>query len=443
MKRTIIFTSIGIGLAFVLLFVFNSIVSRRNSPDTFATVRRGEFEISLSATGELIAENSIDIKGPDFSNRRFVRLRSIKIQDLVPEGTNVQKGDYIATLDKTDLDNSLKDQLEELQTLKTKLEVKKLDTAVVQNTMRDDIKNQEYIVSEAAMTLHNSKYESAPIIRQAEISLDKAKRTLEQKKRSFELDLAQNKTDISNQKLLISRIERRVTDLRELLAGFIITAPAQGMVIYKREWNGTKRKVGSSINPFDRSVATLPDLSSMISKTFVNEIDESKVIPGQRVLITVDAFPKKSFTGTVSSVANVGEILPNTNDKVFEVQIRLDGDDPSLRPSMTTGNKIIMSILPDALYIPSECVHAGVDSIPFVYTKKHKKQIVVLGKANDKNVVVEKGLSAGSKIYLNNPSSDLQRFKLAGEEFIPEIRQKAEARLAKAEKNITKANRGN
>ncbi len=67
-------------------------------------------------------------------------------------------------------------------------------------------------------------------------------------------------------------------DIREILAGFIITAPAQGMVIYKREWNGTKRKMGSSINPFDRRVATLPDLSSMISKTFVNEIDESKVI---------------------------------------------------------------------------------------------------------------------------------------------------------------------
>ncbi len=129
-----------------------------------------------------MAENSIDIKGPDFSNRRFVRLRSIKIQDLIPEGTNVQKGDYIATLDRTDLDNSIKDQVDQLQTLQTKLEMKKLDTAVVQNTMRDDIRNQEYIVSEAAMTLHNSKYESAPIIRQAEISLDKAKRTLEQKK---------------------------------------------------------------------------------------------------------------------------------------------------------------------------------------------------------------------------------------------------------------------
>jgi HlyD family secretion protein len=437
MKRTIIFTGVGIGLAFILLFVFNEVVSMRNSPDTFATVKRGEFEISLSATGELVAESSIDIKGPDFSNRRFVRLRNIKIQDLVPEGTNVQKGDYIATLDRTDLDNSLKDQLEELQTLRTKLEVKKLDTAVVQNTMRDDIRNQEYIVSEAAMTLHNSKYESAPIIRQAEIELEKSKRTLDQRERSYSLNLAQNKTDISNQKLFISRIERRVEDIRELLAGFTITAPAQGMVIYKREWNGTKRKVGSNINPFDRTVATLPDLSSMISKTFVNEIDENKIKPGQKVNITVDAFPKKSYKGTVTDVANVGEILPNTNDKVFEVLIKVTGDDPSLRPSMTTGNKIIMDIIPNAIYVPSECVQAGTDSIPFVYTKKGKKQIVLLGKANDKNVIVEKGLAVGTKVYINNPVNT-EKFRLAGEELVPEIRQRAETRLAEAEKNVTK-----
>ena len=115
------------------------------------------------------------------------------------------------------------------------------------------------------------------------------------------------------------------------------------MVIYKKEWRGNKRKVGSTINPMDRVVATLPDLTSMISKTYVNEIDVSKMKPGQKVNITIDAFPKKAFTGTVSFVANIGEKLPNTNDKVFEVQIRVDGSDPALRPSMTTGNKIIIT----------------------------------------------------------------------------------------------------
>ncbi|HKK42884.1 MAG TPA: hypothetical protein VJ963_10785, partial [Bacteroidales bacterium] len=149
MKRTLIFTGIGIGFAFVILFAFNKIASKRNSPNEFAVVKRGEFEISLSATGELEAESSVDIQGPDFAMRRFVRARSIKITDLVPEGSIVKKGDYIASLDRTELDNSYKDQLDQLKTLRTNLNMKKLDTAVVQTSMRDDIRNQEYTVSEA------------------------------------------------------------------------------------------------------------------------------------------------------------------------------------------------------------------------------------------------------------------------------------------------------
>jgi HlyD family secretion protein len=437
MKRTLIFTGIGIGLAFVLLFVFNKIASRHNSPNEFAIVKKGEFEISISSTGELEAESSIDIKGPDFASRRLVRARSIKITDLVPEGTIVNKGDYIASLDRTELDNSYKDQMDELKTLYSDLEMKKLDTAVVQNTMRDDIKNQEYTVSEAAITLRNSKYEAPPIIRQAEIELDKAKRILEQKKRSYELTLAQNRTDIANQRLQISKVERRAQDLRELLTGFTIKAPSQGMVIYKKEWNGSKRKVGSSINFFDRTVATLPDLSTLVSKTYVSEVDENKVKKGQKAYITVDAFPDKSYTGSVVSVANIGEILPNSNDKMFEVLISIDRLDDVLRPSMTTSNKIVMSVTPGAVYIPTECVHAGLDSIPFVYTRNRKKQIVVLGKSNEKNVIVEKGLSPGTKVYLSNPE-DPERFKLAGEDFIPLIRERAQAKLAEAERHVKK-----
>ena len=72
---------------------------------------------------------------------------------------------------------------------------------------------------------------------------------------------------------------------------------------------GAKRKVGSSISPWDNVVATLPDMSSMISKTYVNEIDVSKVKTGQKVDIMVDAFPEKTYTGTVTSVANIGEQL--------------------------------------------------------------------------------------------------------------------------------------
>jgi hypothetical protein len=176
-------------------------------------------------------------------------------------------------------------------------------------------------------------------------------------------------------------------------------------------------------------VATLPDLTSMISKTYINEIEVSKIKPGQKVNITIDAFPEKSFTGIVSYVANIGEKLPNTTDKVFEVQIKIDGSDPLLRPSMTTGNKIIIEKFNDAVFIPAECVQAGTDSIPFVYTKSGNKQIVILGASNEKNIIVEKGVEAGTLIYLSNPE-EIEKFDLTGEELIPELKEREKMRKA-------------
>jgi hypothetical protein len=193
------------------------------------------------------------------------------------------------------------------------------------------------------------------------------------------------------------------------------------MVIYKKDRNGVKRKTGSSVNPFDRVIATLPDLSSMLSKVYVNEIDISKITPGQKVSVNVDAFPSKAYTGSVFTIANIGEVLPNTDSKMFEVQIRLDGSDPELRPSMTTSNRILIRTYDDVSFIPTECVQTGADSIPFVYGKNHTKNIVILGEANEKNVIVEKGLEEGDLIYLIQPLEP-EKFRLVGEDLISSIK---------------------
>ena len=427
MKKTLYTTSIVIAAAFILLFALNRIGSKKTTNEFYTKVQKGQFEISVISAGELLAEKSVDIKGPEIAMGRDIRFFNIKIQDLIPEGTLVKEGDYIATLDRTDLNNSLKDAQDLLTTRQTNLDMKLLDSAVVLNDLRDGIKNQRFIVQEAAMTLHNSKYEPPTTIRQAEIELDKSQRSLEQLQRSYTQILAQNKTDIINQNYWVNKVSRRVKDIEEVLSEFTVKAPAPGMVIYKREWSGNKRKVGSMIDPFDRVVATLPDLTSMLSKTYVNEIDVSKMKIGQNVNITIDAFPKKMYTGTVSFVANVGEKLLNSDDKVFEVQIKVAGSDLALRPSMTTGNKIIVSTMKDAIYIPVECVQAGVDSIPFVYTKKGIKQIVLLGESNEKYVLIEKGLDAGTLLYLNNPENP-EKFRLEGKELIQVIKEREKAR---------------
>jgi multidrug efflux pump subunit AcrA (membrane-fusion protein) len=436
MKKAFIITS-SIIVAFVILYIFNRLTSRSDTTYSFTEVQKGEFEIAITSAGELIAEKSIDIKGPELAQGRDIRSTNIRIQDLIPEGTLVNEGDYIATLDRTELNNGLKDARERLLELQRNLEMKLLDTAIVHNDLRDNIKNQRYIVEEATLALRNSKYEPPTVIRQAEIDLDKSQRVLEQRLRSYTRRLAQSRTDLYNQNYWIERVSKRVKDIEDVLAGFTVTAPASGMVIYKKERRGNKRKIGSTINPMDRVVATLPDLTSMISKTYVNEIDVSKMKVGQKVNITIEAFPKKTFTGAVSFVANIGEKLPNTNDKVFEVQVKIDGSDPDLRPSMTTGNKIIIEKFSDVVYIPIECVQAGIDSVPFVYKKNDTKQVVLLGLTNEKYVIIEKGLEPGSLIYINNPEKP-EKFKIAGEELIPLLKERE--RTKKAENKTYRKN---
>jgi hypothetical protein len=454
----------GICLAVAALIVFSNLTSKKNVVNSYAEVKKGLFEITVTNSGELMAEKSIDIKGPVMGvtnqqqqgqgqnqggNRQGgggqggggnrggggmgggmggmgggdMHAMDLKILDIVPEGTIVKEGDFVAQLDRSSYDNTLKDEQQTLQTLQNSLQMKLLDTAVALTNLRDDIKNQGYAVEEATLVFDQSKFEPPATQRQAEMSVNRAKRSLEQKKRTYSLVVAQNLSTIQNQNMLIASRTRRVNDIRDFLSKFTITAPSSGMVIYKKDRNGTKRKEGSSINSFDGVVATLPDLTTMISKMYVNEIEISKVKIGQKVDIVVDAFPKKAYTGVVSYIANVGEQLPNSDAKMFEVQVKVDGSDPTLRPSMTTGNKIIIKTFNDVIYVPTECVQAGIDSIPYVYQKNRTKHIVLLGEANDKNVIIKQGLEPGTTVYTVAPSN-AENFRVIGADLIPIIKGK-------------------
>jgi len=442
MKKSVIITVIVAIVAIIVLIIIGRISKKKDIANLYVEAKRGQFEIVVSTTGELQAENSTDITGPDFTQSRRIRVAEIKITDLVPEGTQVKKGDYVATLDRTNFDNTLKDELERLATQEANFEVKMLDTAVSLSDLRDNIKNLRFAVEEAEITLEQSKYEPPTTIRQAEIALDRSKRSLEQAIKGYSLKIEQARSDMKTIRFNLTEQRERVNDLQKVLENFEIFAPSDGMVIYKRDRTNAKRKVGSSISPWDNVVATLPDMSSMISKTYVNEIDVSKVKTGQKVELMVDAFPEKSYTGVITDVANIGEQLPNADAKVFEVIIKVNESDPILKPSMTTGNKIITKTIEDVTYIPLESVQLGADSIPFVYTKKGEKQIVVLGEGNENNVVVEQGLQAGAFIYLSTPENT-EKFKLSGEDLIAVNQERANARKEEEMRAQEEAQRAN
>jgi multidrug efflux pump subunit AcrA (membrane-fusion protein) len=428
MKKTVLITALVVVLTSLALMVFVRLTSRKVSHEmNFAEAKKGTFEIAVSNTGELVAENSIDIKGPNIVQNRNFRVAPIKIVDLVPEGTVVKKGDYIATLDRSNFNNTLKDELDILKTNQTELEMKILDTALVMSNLRDEIKNQHFVVEEASVNLDQSKYEPPAIQRQAALELDKARRLLIQKAKLYSLRSSQTMAEIKTLRSQVNNQSNKVKDLQAILENFTITAPSDGMVIYKKDRLGNKIKAGSMVNPFDPAVATLPDLSSMLSKIYVSEIDVNKVKKGQPVQLTIDAFQGKSYKGKVAIIANIGEQLANSDSKVFEVLVKIDGSDLMLRPSMTTSNKVITKSFNDVVYVPSESVQAGTDSITFVYTKDGKRQIVILGESDDKNIIIEKGLNSGTPVWLSTPMNP-DKFMIAGSDLIPVIREREKAR---------------
>jgi multidrug efflux pump subunit AcrA (membrane-fusion protein) len=424
MKKTYTIAGLTIVISLAALFIFIRLSSKVESDELdFAIALKGSLEIVVSGTGELIPERMVDIRGPKLTQYRNIRMAGVKITDIIPEGSQVKKGDYIATLDRTNFDNNLKDELANLDVLKRDVEMKILDTAVSLGTLRDEIRNQTFAVEEARLTLERSKFEPPATIRRAELELDKGARLLEQKKKNYLLKRQQTIADIKNVTVNLNIQKRKVDDLNEILSSFVINAPSDGLLIYKTDRSGVKIKTGSTLDPFDPVVATLPDLSSMLSKMHVSEVEVNKVKPGLPVQITLDALSDAVLTGSVISIANIGEQLPNSDSKMFEVLIRVNEADPRLMPSMTTTNKVVIETFLNVTYVPIESIHAGEDSIPYVYTKNGTKSVVIPGVSNEKNTIIEKGIEPGTTVWRRTPD-DPSDFKLTGKDLIPLIQEK-------------------
>ncbi|MFN8255818.1 MAG: efflux RND transporter periplasmic adaptor subunit [Bacteroidales bacterium] len=400
-KKIYIIAGIVILGIIIMAFMFSG--ENEEAKKITVKVKKGDFEIGVTSSGELEAENSENIMGPQ--GLMQIRVYNVKITDIIPEGTVIDSGAYVATLDRSEISGKLKDAESALETAQSNYTKVQLDTTLELRNLRDDLINKSYDLEEKKINLQQMKYEAPAVIRQGEIELEKSDRAYNQALKSYNLKLQQSQVKMKEAEIELQKQQRAREDILNIINQFVIRAPKKGMVIYLKEWNGSKRKVGSSIDPWSNTVATLPDLSSMISKTYVNEIDIRKIEKGQKVNVGIDAFPDKKFKGEIITVANVGEQLPNSDAKVFEVVIKLNSTDTVLRPSMTTSNTIITKTVKNVLYIPIEALQTS-DSLVYVYLEDglgHKKQPVKTGESNDNEIIITEGLKENDVILLNAP----------------------------------------
>ena len=369
-----------------------------------APVKSGEFKVVVTTTGELRARKFVQVSGP--ATAQSVQVYQTKIGSIVPEGSVVKAGDVIAELDRQPVATKIADVTLTLQKAQADFTTAQLDSALNLAQAREDVRTAEFTLEEKKLAREQAKYEAPTIKRQAEIDYEKAQRALEQSKRNLLTKTKQAVAKMSSVGADLGRQQNNLQNLQTVRDQFSVRAPAPGMVIYVREWNGKKKGVGSMWNAWESTVATLPDLTQMESDTYVNEVDVRKLSLGQKVVVSLDADPTKKLSGSVTHIANVGEQRPNQDSKVFEVKIEIATSDTTLRPGMTTSNAIETASIANVLSVPLEAVvnEAG---FSYVFKKSGRgvvKQMVETGAMNDNEIVVRRGIEAGDHVLLAPPT---------------------------------------
>ncbi len=419
--------------ALAILLAAYMVISRRGGDSTSQIeigVAKGEFESLVYATGQLQASQSVSINVPAELSSRQLRIYEIKVSAIVDEGTVVDSGEYVASLDHSAIAELLVKAREDLQKTVDALDDAKLDTSMNLSNLRDDLLNAKVAVETKRLVVEQSVYESPAVKRQAALDLERAERDLDQQHRNYDLKKKQDEYKVMRAREDMRREQEKVDDINKLFGALEIKAPQAGMVIYSLDRFGKKIKAGSTVSRWAPQITELPDLSSMISKTYINEIDISKIKKGQSVEVGIDAFPEKKFQGVVTSVANIGQALPGGDSKVFEVIVKIHGSDPDLRPAMTTMNVIKTATLTEVLYIPQDAIFSN-DSTSYVYRihkREKSRQIIEKGEENENFVVVRQGVEEGDKVMLTIPA-DYNSWPMAGDDIYRQIKEKKEQEL--------------
>ncbi len=368
------------------------------------SVRKGDFELLVVTSGELRSKSNTVISIP--TGLQQVNIYQIKIGDMVAEGTTVKKGDFVASLDNSAITEKISQQQLEIDKANAEIRRANLDTMLELRGLRDEIVNLKYDLRQKLLEKEQSRYEAPAEIKRVELEYEKTERSLNQKDENYKTKTIQAQTKLQILASGLAQQQNRLDNLVKVMSQLTITAPKTGMVIYEKNWNGQKKGIGSQIEVWNPSVATLPDLAQMEVVTYVNEVDIQKVKLGQQVDISLDAMADKKLKGVVKSVANIGEEKPNSDAKVFEVLIDVLTKDDALRPAMTASCKILTGKYQNVLQVPLDAIYTS-QQTTYVFKKGDGglvKQEVKVFAVNESSALIVNGLNEGDRLYYSLPS---------------------------------------
>ncbi|WP_147384262.1 efflux RND transporter periplasmic adaptor subunit [Maribellus luteus] len=404
-KKRIITAAIILVAIVAIALIFKEEVS--SEPKGIYTVRSGSFEEVIKCKGEINSADVVEIKIPKTLDDYTLRVWSYRIMDIVDEGKEVKKGDFIAQLDQSQLTTRMREVTQDLERLTADLKNAVIDSTVILTQLREEIKDAQLDLEYNKIDLEQSVFESEAYQRKVQMNYQKAEIGIENKKRNYQLEINKRKVGIKRLENYVEDRKESVAKIQKAIAACRITSPDNGIVMLaKSPFEGKKYKRNDNCHPFMPVLAVLPNLDQANSEVYVKEIDISKVAVGDSARVSFDALEGVTLKGKVVWIASMGEDHKDFDMKVFKVLIRLEETDPGLKPAMTSNSEIIVSNLENVLSVPVRSVFSG-DSGKFVWLKQGSKlvqQPVTTGPENEESIVITQGIQEGDRIATEAPA---------------------------------------
>ena len=408
---------------------FRILVPEESSQVASFPVAQGEFRITLTlSNGELEAVNAEQINAPQVRGQ-------LKITKLFPEGETVEIGDLVIEFDKAEFVKRVTEAGQALEASRAELSKTIANQKVEIGRQQSDIQNKEAELRLAQLKLKKMEFESLIDKEETRLQVRQSELALRQARTKLEAQRIVDEAEKKKQELDVAQKERGLEKAEKDLESLSVHAGKPGLVVYEKIWKGSRpEKIRVGDEPWSgATLVTLPDLTSMQVKTWVNEVDVDKLEAGQPATVELDALPGPSFRGSITSIASLGhEKEGDKNVKVFDVVIGIEGHDERLKPGMSASSVVVIETVPEPppdrdslevspppatgehpgfpLYIPLDAVfEKGGETLVYrVRGGDTEERKVVLGKRNDDYVIVEEGLAAGDRVALRDPTLVLE-----------------------------------
>ena len=347
---------------------------------------RGPLLIVQNVVGTVDAARAFTVSAP--------RIRGLQITRLASEGSQAAVGDTLVQFDATE-------QRAELSDYESKLKINLTTLARAEQEYNIQKKNLELELQRSERKYDEQKHEAPRVAEEARLEVELARLNYQGK-------LDQLTGDVQKAELEVQRARDQLAVSQRELQQLTITAPIPGMVVYMEIWKGGQMaKVQEGDSPWPgQGLINLPDLSEMIVKATVSEVDAAKIDTGLTAEIRLDALPGQVYGGRVIQKSTLARRKdPNSKINVFDLVISVADKDDQLKPGMSASGRIIIDRIEDVVKVPLEAVFEKAGRT-VVYLGNRKEVEVSVGRRNDMEIEVVEGLEGNETICLIDPTLD-------------------------------------